>query len=155
MELKYCRNLVETFNWTDHGEPHLTRRASVSHCGYSDKQPSPNLDFYGCNSNSSTSMFHNFVMPCSFNFMGTLTFLALLAFLTIQAAMADYNPDISNGTCYYYDGFEANSRYMPCGNAALGHKSCCESLDTCLSSNACYNAQCKSSPFPRSLALSD
>ncbi|KIX95132.1 uncharacterized protein Z520_09048 [Fonsecaea multimorphosa CBS 102226] len=55
--------------------------------------------------------------------------------------MADYNPDISNGTCYYYDGMEADSRYIPCGNAALGHKSCCESLDMCLSSHACYNGQ--------------
>ncbi|OAG35878.1 hypothetical protein AYO21_09961 [Fonsecaea monophora] len=55
--------------------------------------------------------------------------------------MADYNPDISNGTCYYYDGVEADSRYIPCGNAALGHKSCCESLDMCLSSHACYNGQ--------------
>ncbi|EXJ71241.1 uncharacterized protein A1O5_05047 [Cladophialophora psammophila CBS 110553] len=55
--------------------------------------------------------------------------------------MADYNPDISNGTCYYDDSMQANSRYIPCGNAALGHKSCCESLDMCLSSHACYNGQ--------------
>ncbi|OAP54509.1 hypothetical protein AYL99_10957 [Fonsecaea erecta] len=55
--------------------------------------------------------------------------------------MADYNPDISNGTCYYYDGTQADSRYIPCGNVALGHKSCCESLDMCLSSHACYNGQ--------------
>ncbi|EXJ59268.1 hypothetical protein A1O7_06700 [Cladophialophora yegresii CBS 114405] len=55
--------------------------------------------------------------------------------------MGAYNPDISNGTCYYYDGYEADSRYIPCGNAALGPKVCCESLDMCLSSGACYNAQ--------------
>ncbi|KIW99713.1 uncharacterized protein Z518_11126 [Rhinocladiella mackenziei CBS 650.93] len=55
--------------------------------------------------------------------------------------MADYNPDISNGTCYYANGEEAPSRYIPCGNEALGHKPCCESLDMCLSSNACYNGQ--------------
>ncbi|KIW67879.1 hypothetical protein PV04_07094 [Phialophora macrospora] len=55
--------------------------------------------------------------------------------------MGDHNPDISNGTCYYYDGYEADSRYIPCGNAALGPKVCCESLDMCLSSGACYNAQ--------------
>ncbi|EXJ82156.1 hypothetical protein A1O1_08225 [Capronia coronata CBS 617.96] len=55
--------------------------------------------------------------------------------------MADYNPDISNGTCYYANGEEAPSRFIPCGNEALGHKACCESLDMCLSSNACYNGQ--------------
>jgi hypothetical protein len=60
--------------------------------------------------------------------------------------MGDHNPDISNGTCYYYDGYEADSRYIPCGNAALGPKVCCESLDMCLSSGACYNAQCRNLP---------
>ncbi|EXJ77334.1 hypothetical protein A1O3_09560 [Capronia epimyces CBS 606.96] len=55
--------------------------------------------------------------------------------------MANYNPDISNGTCYYADGEEAPSRFIPCGNEAIGHKACCESLDMCLSSSACYNGQ--------------
>ncbi|KAK5047647.1 hypothetical protein LTR84_006312 [Exophiala bonariae] len=55
--------------------------------------------------------------------------------------MSDYDPDISNGTCYYKDGGRLPSRYIPCGNKALGHKVCCESLDMCLSSRACYNGQ--------------
>lgn len=55
--------------------------------------------------------------------------------------MSDYDPDISNGTCYYKDGLRLPSRYIPCGNKALGHKTCCESLDMCLSSRACYNGQ--------------
>jgi hypothetical protein len=69
--------------------------------------------------------------------------LSLLSTI-IWRVMAGYNPDISNGTCYYTNGEEAPSRFIPCGNDVLGHKSCCESLDVCLSSNACYNAQCKS-----------
>ncbi|KEF52762.1 uncharacterized protein A1O9_11179 [Exophiala aquamarina CBS 119918] len=55
--------------------------------------------------------------------------------------MDDFDPDISNGTCYYRDGSRLSSRYIPCGNGALGHKTCCESLDMCLSSRACYNGQ--------------
>ncbi|OQV05401.1 hypothetical protein CLAIMM_10152 [Cladophialophora immunda] len=72
-----------------------------------------------------------------------MLFTCLVLFMPtiILHAMADYNPDISNGTCYYDDGMQADSRYIPCGNAALGHKSCCESLDMCLSSHACYNGQ--------------
>jgi hypothetical protein len=76
-----------------------------------------------------------------------LASLALLAAVFAGFAMGDLNPDITDGTCYYYDGYEANSRYIPCGNAALSHKSCCESLDMCLSSHACYNAQCKNPPL--------
>ncbi|OCT52327.1 hypothetical protein CLCR_08631 [Cladophialophora carrionii] len=48
--------------------------------------------------------------------------LALFVSGVLQLTMGDYNPDISNGTCYYYDGYEADSRYIPCGNAALGPK---------------------------------
>ena len=82
-------------------------------------------------------------MPCSFTIMRRFTFVALLVSVIVHFAMADYDPDISNGTCYFYSGYEADSRYIPCGNAALSHKTCCESLDMCLSSHACYNAQCK------------
>ncbi|KIW12797.1 hypothetical protein PV08_07984 [Exophiala spinifera] len=66
--------------------------------------------------------------------------LVLPAALVLHA-MAGFNPDISNGTCYYNSGSEAPSRFIPCGNAAIRHKSCCESSDMCLSSHACYNAQ--------------
>ncbi|KAK5327289.1 hypothetical protein LTR93_002673 [Exophiala xenobiotica] len=67
--------------------------------------------------------------------------LLLVSANLISHAMAGYNPDISNGTCYYGSGNQAPSRFIPCGNSALGHKTCCESQDMCLSSRACYNAQ--------------
>ena len=69
--------------------------------------------------------------------------LLLLSIALIQAMADALDPDISNGTCYYANDRLAPSRYIPCGNEALGHKSCCESQDMCLSSNACYNGQCK------------
>ncbi|KAL2399144.1 hypothetical protein ABEF95_002028 [Exophiala dermatitidis] len=69
------------------------------------------------------------------------TFLFLLPQAIFSQAMAEYDPDISNGTCYYAFGEETTSRYSPCGNEALGNKACCESGDVCLSSNACYNGQ--------------
>jgi hypothetical protein len=55
--------------------------------------------------------------------------------------MAALNPLISNGTCYYQAGEEADSVFIPCGNDALGHKTCCGAGDKCLSSRACYNAR--------------
>jgi hypothetical protein len=65
----------------------------------------------------------------------------VLCLLSSSSTMPDFNPDISNGTCYYKDSGRLPSRYIPCGNGALGHKTCCESLDMCLSSRACYNGQ--------------
>jgi len=70
----------------------------------------------------------------------TITPLAL-CLLSLTGAMADFDPDISNGTCYYREGGRLSARYIPCGNSALGHKTCCESLDMCLSSLSCYNGQ--------------
>ena len=56
--------------------------------------------------------------------------------------MSDFDPNISNGTCYYDDsGNEAPSRYIPCGSSEDGYVPCCESQDNCLTSRACYNLQ--------------
>ncbi len=56
--------------------------------------------------------------------------------------MSSYNPNISDGFCFYDNsGNEAPGIFIPCGNSDGGHVSCCESQDNCLSSNACYNAQ--------------
>ena len=49
------------------------------------------------------------------------------------------DPNISNGTCYIKPGVEGAFGFIPCGNAALGPKTCCHIGDWCLSSNACYN----------------
>ena len=53
--------------------------------------------------------------------------------------MSDPNPFISNGTCYYDKDEESRDSMLPCGNAALGHKPCCQAGDMCLDSNLCYN----------------
>jgi hypothetical protein len=50
------------------------------------------------------------------------------------------NPFISNGTCYLAPNIASNALFQPCGNDALGHKSCCQLGDQCLSNNACYNS---------------
>lgn len=68
------------------------------------------------------------------------TFFALLHF----ALASSYNPNISNGTCYWAEGKRTPSRFIPCGNDAGGHVSCCESGDMCLSENACFNGECLS-----------
>lgn len=69
----------------------------------------------------------------------------MLGVLLFAPSAFAQDPNISNGTCYYGPNKKANSRYIPCGNAALGHVSCCESGDTCLSNNACFNGQCECS----------
>ncbi|KAK0702194.1 hypothetical protein B0H67DRAFT_500159 [Lasiosphaeris hirsuta] len=55
--------------------------------------------------------------------------------------MASPNAFISNGTCYVGPGDKAADVFFPCGNDALGHKTCCGAGDMCLSSKACYNAE--------------
>lgn len=53
--------------------------------------------------------------------------------------MSQPNAFISNGTCYVGPGARAADIFFPCGNDALGRKSCCQSGDMCLSSRACFN----------------
>ncbi|KAK3292165.1 uncharacterized protein B0H64DRAFT_222871 [Chaetomium fimeti] len=53
--------------------------------------------------------------------------------------MVDPDPSVSNGTCFYALGFFSHYKFIPCGNAALGHIHCCQAGDHCLEENACYN----------------
>lgn len=48
---------------------------------------------------------------------------------------------VSNGTCYFNQGFEADSSMIPCGNEFFAHATCCQANDTCLENSACYNAE--------------
>ncbi|KAK4130094.1 hypothetical protein BT67DRAFT_392192 [Trichocladium antarcticum] len=50
------------------------------------------------------------------------------------------NPQyISNGTCFYAPGKEADDSFLPCGNSAFGHAHCCVAGEMCLDQNACYS----------------
>ncbi|KAI0601548.1 hypothetical protein F4775DRAFT_589326 [Biscogniauxia sp. FL1348] len=57
--------------------------------------------------------------------------------------MGDYNPVLSNGTCWSNVNVRSLDDFIPCGNdAGRGqHFACCSHGDTCLSSNACYNSK--------------
>lgn len=50
-------------------------------------------------------------------------------------------PDIfiSNGSCFYAAGREADQSFLPCGNWAFGHVHCCSAGEMCLGNNACYS----------------
>ena len=49
--------------------------------------------------------------------------------------------DVSNGTCYYQAGKQADSRYIPTGNTVDGdHYFCCQSGDKFNNHNVCVNA---------------
>lgn len=53
-----------------------------------------------------------------------------------------FDPNISNGTCYRKTGSGVKQlpyKYIPCGNAAIGHVGCCQAGDKCLAFGACYN----------------
>jgi hypothetical protein len=45
---------------------------------------------------------------------------------------------ISNGTCYSSAGKELGDEFIPCGNAAYGHQTCCGNGDKCLADSACF-----------------
>lgn len=64
--------------------------------------------------------------------------------------MDDIDLNISNGTCYFAPGVRAADNFIPCGNAAVEgyEKPCCNVGDKCVSSNACFNKQCKKAPYP-------
>ncbi|KAI1502594.1 hypothetical protein F5X99DRAFT_426976 [Biscogniauxia marginata] len=57
--------------------------------------------------------------------------------------MDDFNPVLSNGTCWSNVNVRAIDDFIPCGNdAGRGqHFACCNHGDNCLSSNACYNSK--------------
>ncbi|KAK8007960.1 hypothetical protein PG991_010511 [Apiospora marii] len=50
----------------------------------------------------------------------------------------DPNPRVSNGTCYTASGKELDSSFIPCGNQAFGHQTCCGKGDNCLADGACF-----------------
>ncbi|KAK3330189.1 hypothetical protein B0H66DRAFT_49298 [Apodospora peruviana] len=45
---------------------------------------------------------------------------------------------VSNGTCYTAAGKKLDKSFIPCGNAAFGHQTCCGAGDNCLKDNACF-----------------
>ncbi|KAK3984704.1 hypothetical protein QBC44DRAFT_9388 [Cladorrhinum sp. PSN332] len=58
--------------------------------------------------------------------------------------MTFYNPNISNGTCYYAENTETKGRFIPCGNNAIQVWPCCQLGSYCLSlgdANACWDAK--------------
>ncbi|KAI0016914.1 hypothetical protein F4780DRAFT_757666 [Xylariomycetidae sp. FL0641] len=52
--------------------------------------------------------------------------------------MSDPNILVSNGTCYSAAGEELDGSFIPCGNDAFGHQTCCGAGDNCLADNACF-----------------
>lgn len=52
--------------------------------------------------------------------------------------MGEPNIFVSNGTCYSGPGKKLDSSFIPCGNAAFGHYTCCGAGDNCLVDNACW-----------------
>lgn len=52
--------------------------------------------------------------------------------------MSDQNIFLSNGTCYTGPGQKLHESFIPCGNAAFGHITCCGAGDNCLANDACW-----------------
>jgi hypothetical protein len=61
--------------------------------------------------------------------------------LGITVKMADPDPSVSNGTCFYAPQRMVfiGGLYLPCGNEAFGNIHCCQAGDHCLEEGACYN----------------
>lgn len=67
----------------------------------------------------------------------SIIFRLLIAIGTVLSVK--YDPNISNGTCYYKTGEESAEEYAPCGNSALGHTFCCQLGDKCVEQNGCVD----------------
>ncbi|KAH6641939.1 hypothetical protein C7974DRAFT_420313 [Boeremia exigua] len=52
--------------------------------------------------------------------------------------MGDSTILVSNGTCYSSVGNKLDGSFIPCGNDAFGHQTCCGAGDNCLADNACF-----------------
>ncbi|KAK0741567.1 hypothetical protein B0T18DRAFT_432655 [Schizothecium vesticola] len=52
--------------------------------------------------------------------------------------MSGPNIFLSNGTCYTGPGQKLHESFIPCGNAAFGHITCCGAGDNCLANDACW-----------------
>ncbi len=62
--------------------------------------------------------------------------------------MASYNPNISNGTCYYSENTPTKGQFIPCGNEAIQVWPCCQVGSFCLGlgdSNSCWDKTCEHS----------
>ncbi|EAQ88319.1 predicted protein [Chaetomium globosum CBS 148.51] len=55
--------------------------------------------------------------------------------------MADPDPSVSNGTCYFMARNFVLGVFIPCGNVAFGNIHCCQIGDHCLEEGACYNEE--------------
>ncbi|KAK4227127.1 hypothetical protein QBC38DRAFT_478410 [Podospora fimiseda] len=69
---------------------------------------------------------------------------AIDAILPTVWIMPSYNPNISNGTCYYAENTETKGKFIPCGNDAIQVWPCCQVGSYCLSlgdANACYDVK--------------
>lgn len=53
----------------------------------------------------------------------------------------EVTPWISNGTCYVAANTPSDPIFIPCGNDAFGHKTCCKAGEVCLTNNACYDGE--------------
>ena len=78
--------------------------------------------------------------------MGCILTLLVFGAIVIDLATSQ-NALITNGTCYYYDGKLADDVYTPCGNAALGHLSCCQLGDACYTQNVCVTVGKLAHPY--------
>lgn len=61
--------------------------------------------------------------------------------LEITVNMADPDPSVSNGTCYFMARNFVLGVFIPCGNVAFGNIHCCQIGDHCLEEGACYNKE--------------
>ncbi|KAE9372665.1 hypothetical protein N431DRAFT_483415 [Stipitochalara longipes BDJ] len=52
--------------------------------------------------------------------------------------MSDPNIFVSNGTCYTASGEKLDKSFIPCGNDAFGHQTCCGAGDNCIADRACF-----------------
>ncbi|KAF2092508.1 hypothetical protein NA57DRAFT_62378 [Rhizodiscina lignyota] len=52
--------------------------------------------------------------------------------------MSDPNIYVSNGTCYTAPGKKLDGSFIPCGNDAFGHQTCCGAGDNCIADKACF-----------------
>lgn len=80
--------------------------------------------------------------------------------IPIAPSLAPFDPNVSNGTCFFAAGRAHTVGYIPCGNsgspgAGGGARPlpCCLAGDYCQSSNACYSPSSKSPSlhYPRYL----
>lgn len=56
----------------------------------------------------------------------TLALLNILVPFASAHAVMNYDPNISNGTCYYAKNKQADPVYAPAGNVVFGHTYCCQ-----------------------------